>query len=104
MYLQACVPHVLQGKVQTAIGALSVQNHCLCYCFVQASAWGYVAKELPGKTITRLSKLLARNDGKEKNSIVFPKNTAFAGSSLEGPSLWLLLFLLVPASVFTAFY
>lgn len=65
---------------------------------------GYVAKELPGKVITRLSKLSARNDGKEKNSIVFPKNTAFAGSSLEGPSLWLLLFLLVPASVFTAFY
>lgn len=65
---------------------------------------GYMAKELPGKAITILSKLSARNDGKEKNSIVFPKNTAFAGSSLEGPSLWLLLFLLVPASVFTAFY
>lgn len=64
----------------------------------------YMAKELPGQAITVLSKLSATNDGKEKNSIVFHKNTAFARSSLEGPSLWLLLFLLVPASVFTAFY
>lgn len=66
---RAFPPHSLPGKIQKAIGALTVQNRHLHYGFAQASTWGgHVAKEPLGKYVTR-------NYGKEKNNLVFPRNT-----------------------------
>lgn len=66
---RAFPPHSLPGKIQKAIEALTVQNRHLHYGFAQASTWGgHVAKEPLGKYVTR-------NYGKEKNNLVFPRNT-----------------------------